>query len=50
MLKFIFYSELNTSQAAEKILKEYPQGKDRDEIIQFIKSSKRGIIKKVSEE
>jgi len=50
MFKFLFYSELNTSQAAEKILTEYPQGKDRDEIIQFIKSSKRGIIKKVSEE
>jgi len=50
MLKFIFYSEMNTSQAVEKILKEYPQGKDRDEIIQFMKSSKRGIIKKVSEE
>jgi UDP-N-acetylglucosamine acyltransferase len=50
MFKLIFYSELNTSQAVEKILREYPQGKDRDEIIQFIKSSKRGIIKKVSEE
>ena len=50
MFKIIFYSELNTTQAADKILREYPQGKDRDEIIQFIKSSKRGIIKKVSED
>ena len=50
MFKLIFYSELNTSQAVEKILREYPQGKDRDEIMQFIKFSKRGIIKKASEE
>lgn len=49
MFKIIFYSDLNTVQAVERIKESFASGEDRDEIINFIQSSKRGIIKKSSE-
>ena len=49
LFKIIFYSNLNTTQALEKIEKEFPPGEDRDEILRFIRDSKRGIVKKPSE-
>ena len=49
MFKIFFYSELNTTQALKKIEEQFPPNEDRDEIINFVKSSKRGIIKKGSE-
>jgi UDP-N-acetylglucosamine acyltransferase len=49
LFKIIFYSNLNTTQAIEKIEKEFPPGEDRDEILRFIRDSKRGIVKKPSE-
>lgn len=49
MFRIIFYSDLNTTQAVEKIGKEFPAGEDRDEIIRFVQESKRGIVKKPSE-
>jgi UDP-N-acetylglucosamine acyltransferase len=49
MFKIVFYSELNTAQAVERIEKEFPPGEDRDEILCFIRNSKRGIVKKSSE-
>ncbi len=49
MYKIIFYSEMNTSQAVAHLEKNFEPGDDRDEIIDFIQSSKRGIIKKSSE-
>jgi UDP-N-acetylglucosamine acyltransferase len=49
IFKIFFYSDLNTSQAVERIEKEFPPGKDRDEILSFIKKSRRGIVKKASE-
>jgi UDP-N-acetylglucosamine acyltransferase len=49
MFKIFFYSELNTTQALKKIEEQFPPSEDRDEIINFVKSSKRGIIKKGSE-
>ena len=48
MFKLIFYSDLNTSQAVERIREEFPPGEDRDEILNFIQSSERGIIKKTA--
>jgi UDP-N-acetylglucosamine acyltransferase len=48
IFKILFYSDLNTSQAVERILAQFPPHEDRDEIIRFIRSSKRGIIKKAS--
>jgi UDP-N-acetylglucosamine acyltransferase len=48
IFKLLFYSDLNTSQAIERIQAEIPAGEDRDEVVRFIQSSKRGIIKKLS--
>jgi UDP-N-acetylglucosamine acyltransferase len=50
MFRLIFFSDLNTAQAVERIEKEFSPGEDRDEILSFIRSSKRGIVKKPSEE
>jgi UDP-N-acetylglucosamine acyltransferase len=50
MFKFIFYSDLNTSQAVEEIKEDFTPSQDREEIISFIQSSKRGILKKTGEE
>lgn len=49
MFKIIFYSDINTTRALESIKKRFAPGEERDEIINFIQSSKRGIIKKSSE-
>jgi len=49
MFKVIFYSDLNTTQAVERIEKEFPASEDRDEILSFIRDSKRGIVKRASE-
>lgn len=50
MFRIIFYSELNTTQAIEELKENFASGEDREEIISFIQSSKRGIIKKTGEE
>jgi UDP-N-acetylglucosamine acyltransferase len=44
--KLIFHSDLNTSQAVEKIKTVFPPDEDREEILRFIQASTRGIIKK----
>ena len=49
IFKNFFYSDLNTTQAVEKIKEKFPPGEDRDEIINFVLSSQRGIIKKTAE-
>jgi len=49
IFKIFFYSDLNTAQAKDKIKNKIPPGEDRDEIINFIQSSQRGIIKKAAE-
>jgi len=49
MFQILFYSGLNTSQAVERIEVEVPASADRDDLLGFIKSSRRGIIKKASE-
>ncbi|MDE6118365.1 MAG: acyl-ACP--UDP-N-acetylglucosamine O-acyltransferase [Muribaculaceae bacterium] len=43
--RYIFQSNLNVSSALECIEAELPATKERDEIIQFIRNSRRGIIK-----
>jgi UDP-N-acetylglucosamine acyltransferase len=47
IFKLIFYSNLNTAQALERIKTIFTPHEDREEIIRFIESSTRGIIKKV---
>jgi len=49
IFKIIFYSDLNTTQAVERIKSLFSPSEDRDEIINFILSSQRGIIKKAAE-
>jgi UDP-N-acetylglucosamine acyltransferase len=49
MLKILFFSDLNTTQALERIEASFPPGEDRDELLGFVRSSRRGIVKKASE-
>lgn len=49
MLKILLYSELNTKQALTEIKSKFSPGEDRDEIIHFVESSKRGFVKKAGE-
>ena len=49
MIKLLFFADLNTTQALERIEASFPPGEDRDELVGFVRSSRRGIIKKASE-
>jgi len=49
MIKILVFSDLNTTQALERIESSFPPGEDRDELLGFVRSSRRGIIKKASE-
>ena len=44
-LRLLTRGKLNTSQAIEKIRKEIPAGPEVEELIAFIQSSQRGVIK-----
>lgn len=50
VFRIIFYSDLNTAQAIEKIEQDIAASEERKEIIGFIRASKRGFIKKTGEE
>ena len=43
--RLIYLSKMNTTQALEKVLQEIPQSDERDRIVDFVRSSERGIIK-----
>ncbi len=43
--RYLYLSQLNVSDATERIEAELPVTKERDEIILFIRNSKRGIIR-----
>jgi len=43
--RYIYQSKLNTTQAIERIEAELPATKERDEIVLFVRSSPRGIVK-----
>ena len=43
--RYLYLSGLNVSDAVERIEAELPATKERDEIIQFVRNSKRGIIR-----
>ncbi|MDE6267681.1 MAG: acyl-ACP--UDP-N-acetylglucosamine O-acyltransferase [Muribaculaceae bacterium] len=43
--RFLYLSQLNVSDAVERIEAELPATRERDEIIMFIRNSKRGIIR-----
>ncbi|MBN2244478.1 MAG: acyl-ACP--UDP-N-acetylglucosamine O-acyltransferase [Candidatus Aminicenantes bacterium] len=48
IFNLIFYSNLNTTQALIRIKDELPLSGDREEIFNFIQSSKRGFVKKTN--
>ena len=43
--RYIYLKSMNTTQSLEFILKELPVTEERDEIVQFISESERGIIR-----
>ena len=43
--RYLYLSSMNISDALERIEAELPATKERDEIILFVKNSKRGIIR-----
>lgn len=43
--RYVYLSGLNTTQALEAIEQNIPESKEREDIVSFIKSSERGIIK-----
>lgn len=43
--RYIYMSNLNVSDAFERVEAELPATKERDEILQFIRNAKRGIIR-----
>lgn len=45
--RILFQSDLNMSQGIERILETIPQSPERDLIVEFVKSSPRGVIKGV---
>jgi UDP-N-acetylglucosamine acyltransferase len=49
IFNIFFYSDLNTNQALERIEEEIPPGSEKEEILRFIRDSKRGIVKKAGE-
>jgi len=49
LFELFFHSDLNTSQALVRIEAEIAAGEDRDELVAFIRASKRGVVKKAAE-
>jgi UDP-N-acetylglucosamine acyltransferase len=45
--KVIYQNNLNTTDACSKVEQDFPQTEERDLILNFIRSSKRGIIRRV---
>ncbi len=43
--RYLYLSDINNSEAIERIEAELPATKERDEIVLFVRNSKRGIIK-----
>lgn len=48
MIRILCFSDLNTTQAVSRIEAEFPAGPDRDELLEFVRTSKRGILKKTA--
>lgn len=43
--RFLYLSSMNISEAVERIEAELPATNERDEILQFVRNSKRGVIR-----
>lgn len=46
--RVIYYNKLNRSDACDKVEQTFPQSVERDTILNFIRGSKRGVIKAIS--
>ncbi|MBM3293817.1 MAG: acyl-ACP--UDP-N-acetylglucosamine O-acyltransferase [Candidatus Aminicenantes bacterium] len=46
MFRLLFFADLNTAQALARIEAEIPPSEDREELVSFVRTSKRGIVKK----
>jgi len=47
--RIFFRSNLNTNEAIEKIMNEFPDSPDAREFVEFVRNSKRGVLKKSDE-
>ncbi len=43
--RVLYLSRLNNSEALAKVIAEVPQSPERDEIVNFVKASKRGVVR-----
>ena len=43
--RYIYMSNLNVTDAVDRVEAELPATKERDEILQFIRNAKRGILR-----
>ena len=46
--RYLFNSGLNTTQAIDKIIEDFASSNIRDEIVDFVKKSERGVIRGIS--
>jgi UDP-N-acetylglucosamine acyltransferase len=46
--RYLFNNGLNTTQAIEKIMEDFSSSLIRDEIVDFVKKSERGVIRGIS--
>lgn len=46
IFRIFFFAGLNTSQAIARIEADGPPGEDREEFLSFVRSAKRGVVKK----
>jgi len=49
IFEILLFSGLNTTQALDRIEAEFPPSEDREEITAFVRSAKRGFVKKSAE-
>ena len=49
IFKILLFQGLNTTQALDRIEAEFPPSEDREEILAFVRSAKRGFVKKTAE-
>ncbi|MCO5247772.1 MAG: acyl-ACP--UDP-N-acetylglucosamine O-acyltransferase [Chitinophagales bacterium] len=48
LYRYIYLSDLNVSQAIEKILTDFETSEIRDEVVNFIQNSERGIVRGIN--
>ncbi|MCX6565648.1 MAG: acyl-ACP--UDP-N-acetylglucosamine O-acyltransferase [Candidatus Aminicenantes bacterium] len=49
IFKILLFQGVNTTQALERIEAEFPPSEDREELLLFVRSAKRGFVKKATD-